>query len=602
MGSTVQPQTATVVDLKPSAISQREARSHKIRWIWHLLHLSPFLLLAWFVLRFSVNAPYLDEWRFAHLFHAIRFKQATFADFFALNYEHRLLFPKLIWIPLGLATHWNLRVEMMVNLIPALVIFLVFYWLAAHQAKQIGSTFSHLTNFSTSLVLFSLVQYETWLWGIGGAFLLVHAAFALALGVCFTEKLRPWTRFGLAAFFCFVASFSSAHGLFSWLALLPCILLLQTGPRKAIKISLWGFLFAASIALYAYRYEFFLVPEASSQFDFLYHPLRSAGFFIVLLGAPFTPNDASSFVPVALLIGGLILFALLTTLVLLRADGWKHLTAPWFSVALFGLFFAATVTAGRSVLGLMYAHQPRYITGTVLVSVAVIQLGRLACVHKGSQAYVFLLGALWSLVLIGSIGSLAVASHLKQERSHAKLFLEILHYIDPAVDGSPKSPVYPLYPAAGIRPWADLLNESGFLHLASDAVFVDRACADCGFFESADSSADLLHVRRSKNEITVSGWASLPGGRGLPKIVLISYDNQKTFITGAGVGSIHRPDIAALRKDPRYLHAGWSVTFPVSFLPAGDGILKAWVYDATENKFIRLPESGGEKRFKVEAQ
>lgn len=83
-------------------------------------------------------------------------------------------------------------------------------------------------------------------------------------------------------------------------------------------------------------------------------------------------------------------------------------------------------------------------------------------------------------------------------------------------------------------------------------------------------------------------------------MVLISYGDQKTFITGAVVGWVDRPDMAVLRHDPRLFHSGWTVTFPARFLPPGDGILKAWVYDSAEKKFVRLPSWDGEKRFKVE--
>jgi len=131
---------------------------------------------------------------------------------------------------------------------------------------------------------------------------------------------------------------------------------------------------------------------------------------------------------------------------------------------------------------------------------------------------------------------------------------------------------------------------------------MDHPSPDYGLFESADGSGDLMHLRRHRDQVTVSGRASLPGGRGLPKVVLISYGDEKTFITGAVVGWGGRPDIATLRRDPRYLHSGWRVSFPAKFLPAGEGILKAWVYDPAEKKFLRLPESGGEKQFRVETQ
>jgi len=586
----------------PLAVAGSETSSARRSCFWHVLNFSPFLLLVWFVSRFAVNVPYIDEWNFAYLFRAVKLRQVTWNDFFALTYEHRLFFPRLVWTPLAFATHWNLRIETMVNLIPALILFLALYQLAVSQAKRGGGAMLNLANFSTGLFLFSLSQYQTWLWGEAGAYIMVQASVALAICVCCTGKLHAWARLALAAGFCFIASFSMSWGLLSWVALVPCVRLLQGGAKNNTQIYIWGFFFAAAIALYSYHYEFFLVHEAGSQFEFLAHPLHSAGFFVALLGAPFTPTDPKIFVPMALLVGAVILVALLGALATLRSDECKELTTPWLSVALFGLLFAALVTAGRSARGLPYASQPRYITGTIFVSVAAIQLGRLAFARKRYYAYPFLVGALWSLLIPCSFGALSAAHDWREEHSQAKLFVELTRYLDPVTDGTPWNLASRMYGTKGVGGLAEILNDLGFLRLASNVSFLEHPCKDCGAFESADGSGSLLHLRQDKDMLSVSGWASLPQGRGLPKVVLISYGDRSTFIAGAVVGRVNRPDIAADRRDPRYFHAGWKVSFPAQFLPPGKGTLKAWLYDSAEKKFIRMPESGGEKEFDVEAR
>ncbi len=204
-----------------------------------------------------------------------------------------------------------------------------------------------------------------------------------------------------------------------------------------------------------------------------------------------------------------------------------------------------------------------------------------------------------------SIRAVSIGRQLKDERSHAKLFLELIRYIDPATDRFKEGCLFPLFGPEGYTGWirmpAESLNELDFFHLASGVTFVAPSSPDSGAFDSVDGSGDVLHLR-GKDEVTVSGWALRPAARGTAKVVLISYGDQKTFIaatvvTGGGGGGP-----AALQRDPLYLHGSWAVSFPAKFLPAGDGVLKAWVYDAAEKKFIRLPESGGEKRFHVEAR
>src|SRR5581483_6534138 len=364
MKSTVVPHAFAVSDLQPLAAAKREASTSRIPWFWHLLNFGPFVLLVWFVSRFSVKVPIMDDWWLADLFHAVSLKKAALNDFFALNNEHRIVFPKLIWTVLAFATHGNVKVEMMFNVVLALITFFVFYGLALRQAKTTGNTLLNPANFVTSIFLFCLMQYENWLWGFGTPFLLVQASVALAIAVCCTERLRPWTRLCLAAFFCFIASFSAAQGLFSWVALLPCISQLQTTSRKAGRFFVWFVLFVASAALYSYHFK---SPawSAAAPAGLLSHPWRSTLFFVALLGAPFCQSGPAIPPSAACLVGSVILFALLGCLVFLRGNERKDVIAPWLSVALFGLLFTAMVTVGRGNLGLGVAlGQSRYITGT----------------------------------------------------------------------------------------------------------------------------------------------------------------------------------------------------------------------------------------------
>src|SRR5260370_11437474 len=238
-----EPQVSLASDSRQCPVENGETRHSKISWTWTLLNFSLFFLLVWFVPRFGVSVATMDDWWLTDLFHAVGIKKAAFDDFFALNNEHRIVFPKLIWTLLAFTPHWNLKVEMMLNLILGLIVFLVFYRIALRQAKQSGVSLFNPAKFAASLLLFSLMHYENWLWGFGGAFFLVQASLALAIGVCFEEKLQPWVRFGLAAFFCFIASFSSAQGLFSWLSLLPYISQLQAVTRQVSKFLIWVFFF-----------------------------------------------------------------------------------------------------------------------------------------------------------------------------------------------------------------------------------------------------------------------------------------------------------------------------------------------------------------------
>ncbi|PYX94517.1 MAG: hypothetical protein DMG67_01390, partial [Acidobacteria bacterium] len=340
MVSTGQPQAAATPDLAVSTTAESEAPAPKISWVWHLLNFSPALLLVWFVSRFSVKIPVLDEWWLSYVFHAVRLGTATFNDFFAQHNEHRLFFPRLIWTSLAFATGWNIKAELALNVLLVVIVFAIVYQIALRQAQRIGSALFNLANLSSSLFIFSLTQYETWLLGVMGAVLLVHASVAFAIGVCFIQRLHPWTRFVLAAVFCFVASFSMMQGLASWIALLPCITLLPKESRSGRKLYLWCFLFASSVVIYFCHFRF---SPGRDILRFLHHPLQAGGFFVALMGNSFCQSDAIVSGPIALVTGAAILLGLGAYVTMLRGES-KEIIAPWLSLALFGFFYAAMVT------------------------------------------------------------------------------------------------------------------------------------------------------------------------------------------------------------------------------------------------------------------
>ena len=603
MGPTTQVRFPASNASQSENVTERVARS-RTGWLQHVINFSPFLLLVWFTASFGVNVPVYDDWWLVDWFRAVELRTATWSDLFALNNEHRIVFPKLIWTAAAFASHWNLGFVMALNVLLALIVFAPFYWIAMRQGKQTGSALSNPANFATSLIVFSLMQYENWLWGFGLANLLVPASVALAIGVCSLERIRPWLRFAWASLFCFVASFSAAQGLFSWLALLPCIGALPAGNRRVSRFYVWLLLFAATTAVYSYHFRFAMWAGDTST-DFLHRPLQSASFFLALLGAPFCLSTGPVPATAACIAGALILGFLLACVLAVRSHEPRDLIAPWIAVALFGLFFTATVTVARSNFGLGVAlNQSRYMTGTLWVSIAALQLGRIVCEHSRRNVYLLLVGAACSLVMLSSVNSVSLARHVRDERLQARLFLNIIRYIDPATDSARESRLFPLFAMEGhtgyIRTPAETLSDLGFLHLASSVTFVERPSADYGAFEAVEPSGDLLHLRRNE-EVTVSGWA-MPGSRKTPTMVLISYGDRKAFITGAVVGGVNRPEIAALRRDAAYARSGWTASFPARFLMPGEGSLKAWVYDSAREEFIRLPEAGGEKKFRIEAQ
>ena len=68
------------------------------------------------------------------------------------------------------------------------------------------------------------------------------------------------------------------------------------------------------------------------------------------------------------------------------------------------------------------------------------------------------------------------------------------------------------------------------------------------------------------------------------------YDGQEGILATRVGESDSQPAKGAV--NPKSL---WSVTIPAKFLPNGESVLKAWVYDERE-RFVKLRDVGNEKR------
>src|SRR5436853_1792177 len=188
-----------------------------------LLIAAPPLLIGFLILRDGVDLPYLDQWNgTAPLFEKMAAGTLGFADFFAQHNEHRILFPRLIAFGLGRLTHWNVRAELFVIWFLALVC-LFNIWELTWRSGRKNSNFWLL--FSSSVLLFSPLSFENFLWGFQIGFLLPLACVTGCIWVA--SSVRHPFNFVFAMALCTVCTFSIASGLSSWLLITPLLLLRQ---------------------------------------------------------------------------------------------------------------------------------------------------------------------------------------------------------------------------------------------------------------------------------------------------------------------------------------------------------------------------------------
>src|ERR1700730_10878065 len=123
----------------------------------------PFLLVAALVFRYAVNVPYWDEWEFASILQAYRNGTLGIGDFWAQHNEHRIFFPNLAMFGLAMLSHWDTRVLMAFSLLVAAASFGLLFGLLRRTIRGLWPL--ALTAALVSLVFFSPVQWENWLWG-----------------------------------------------------------------------------------------------------------------------------------------------------------------------------------------------------------------------------------------------------------------------------------------------------------------------------------------------------------------------------------------------------------------------------------------------------
>src|SRR5438477_10533634 len=198
-----------------------------------LLIAAPPLLIGFIIFRDGVDTSFWDEWDgTAPLFEKMAAGTLGFADFFAQHNEHRILFPRLIAFGLGRLTHWNVRAELFVIWFLALVC-LFNIWELTCRSGQRNSNFWLL--FSSSVLLFSPLSFENFLWGFQIGFLLPLACVTACIWV--VTYVRHPLNFVFAIVLCTICTFSIASGAASWVLATPLLMLAQ--PRSASSKK-WG--------------------------------------------------------------------------------------------------------------------------------------------------------------------------------------------------------------------------------------------------------------------------------------------------------------------------------------------------------------------------
>ena len=473
-----------------------------LKW---LAYLTPIALLIWFVSRFSLNVPYWDQWALVNLFDKVGAGSASFGDFFAQHNEHRIFFPKIIFVILAFASKWNVHIEQGFSVFLAIVTFFLMYKIAESSSNSHRSLF-HLFNILNCFFLFSLVQFENWLWGFQIAWFLINTCVTLAVFVLTVpKKLSPNLRLSLSALCCFIASFSSAHGLFSWLALIPSVVSVEgNAKQRKIRLLLWGVLFALSCV--AYRVGYSKPGHHPDIFFFFKEPLDTIRYFLRLLGTPIINRSISGLI----ILLSFVLFNIYS-IWKYRSDFARNLT-PWLSIGWFSILFALITTIGRASFGIQQAASSRYTTVSILLIISSLQMWRLLMFYQwswlGKNAYIFsyfVAGVLISFLFFNFTNSIVSIRQVWLNRTSGKTCLEVIHFLDKSFNESQQNCLKLLYPnSSKIIKGASSLERLGFRDFPRDINFTTEPPKVHGYIDSPPTSDQPLTLSRSSS-VRMSG-------------------------------------------------------------------------------------------------
>ena len=120
-------------------------------YIGVLFIIIPPVLLIYCASIFLVNIPFWDEWGLPLLFQNFSEDKLTINDLFKQHNEHRIFFPKLIFVLLFSLNLWNATTLFILSFICA---FITFICIAVHSIKDKPNYYLLVIQ---SFLIFSLV-------------------------------------------------------------------------------------------------------------------------------------------------------------------------------------------------------------------------------------------------------------------------------------------------------------------------------------------------------------------------------------------------------------------------------------------------------------
>jgi hypothetical protein len=582
-----------------------------------ILAVLPAVLPLMLIARDGVDVLYYDQWDMVRPI--VDAHRGIFppTNLFAQHNEHRVVIPRLIYVLLDNLTQWRVIDELIVTFILVCITSLCFLYLCSRTTvvaaeQENGGQRPRTTTvlglwLVCDVLIFSPMQHENWLWGIGVMNVLPMMFIAAAMVVFVAPRLGSWTKMALCLLLATAATFSSGNGMLVW----PLLGVLWLWSRswadlKRKKWLLLAWVLGAIVNAVLYFRNYHTPVHATVAYA------RNAGavvhYIFAFLGAPVgfgTPTGALLDSTIA----GVIFILLLVAITGWMSVNWRRAVARnyelharlllWLMVAGFAVASAVLAGVTRAGFSIEQSLSSRYLTFSVYLPIALVNMLFILARQQPPRARRILTATntslITALVLLTAI-SIAYAFNsgdaTRIQRLEAKGALLMINI----VPDNERNNLILFHTAPQLRAEANELNDLGWIRpkLITTNHARDLRGPDDPTYPSANLGKLEQFGRQGQDQdrLAVIGWAVRPDKASPADAVFLTWDriNNDPIIFAMATMGVQRGDIAQKLNDDRYGNCGWFASFPTSRLPPGNDWLRirAWSLDVSTGKATQL--------------
>lgn len=348
-----------------------ERTGQVLRAVYALVSVLAGTALVAALLRYRLDCPKGEQWYFMFTVEKAFNGTLTFGDLWALEAEHRHLFPHLLMIGTALLSRWSFTPELLVNAGLAGLTGFALSWQVGLLWNRGRASWLHALTPVFAVMVWSLSQVECWLWSYEMVTFMSVCAATWSLALLARPASREGNRqageahsrrgtlsFAAATALAVVSSYSFANGFMVWPAGFVVMVLATSGRERVRRLVAWCLVAAVTAGLFAIGYH---LPPWSAPGQVARSPLAFVRFVLIFFGGPIGVTMRA--VDIAAGIAGLLAFCWLVVRAVRRPGGRDVALLP-IGLGAFVMASAIVIAFGRANLG--DPTHTRYLTTSLL--------------------------------------------------------------------------------------------------------------------------------------------------------------------------------------------------------------------------------------------